>query len=424
MERIGIGLIGLGTVGGSVARIIEEYGKRLTQRAGVELYVKRAVVRNPDKYHHFSFPISQDVEDILRDNDVKIVVELMGGIEIPFEIAKRVFEHKKALVTANKAMLAYHAQDLIELSKGLPFGFEASVCGGIPIIEILRDGLVANDFEGFEGIFNGTSNFILSKMLENRCDFSQALHKAQELGYAEADPSLDINGGDASHKLLILARLAYGVHVKPEEILIEGIEEIGLEDMCFADELGYVVKLVGVAKKDEEVLDLRLHPALLHKDNDLANVNGAKNAISLCGDCVRDLFISGFGAGGDVTASAVIADIVHIARLRNSSPYPCPPFGFFEHQDVLRIKPAEEIQSAYYLRFAVRDEYGVLADITSSLANFRISVKQILQKNSSVGVTIILITHCAQEKSIALALQEIEKRDWLLSPPCKIRINE
>lgn len=424
MERIGIGIVGLGTVGGSVAKIIEEHGKRLAQRAGVELYVKRAVVRNPSKYHHFSFPISCDVKDLLKDDDVEIVVELMGGVETPFEIAKKVFKCKKALVTANKAMLAYHAQDLIELSKGLPFGFEASVCGGVPIIEILRDSLVANDFGGFEGIFNGTSNFVLSKMLEDRCDFSQALHKAQELGYAEADPSLDINGGDAGHKLLILAKLAYGVCVKPEEILVEGIEQIGLEDMCFADELGYAIKLVGIAKKDGEVLDLRLHPALLHKDNDLANVNGVKNAISLHGDCVKDLFVSGFGAGGEVTASAVIADIVHIARLRNASPYPCPPFGFFEYQNLLKIKPLEEIQSAYYLRFIVRDEYGVLANITSSLAHFGISVKQILQKSSHSEATIILITHCVQEKNITLALQEIQKMDWILTSPCKIRINE
>ncbi|WP_027326807.1 homoserine dehydrogenase [Helicobacter pametensis] len=422
MERVGIGLIGLGTVGGSVARILDAFGERIGQRAGVELYVKRAVVRDVAKYGEFSFEVTEDLDALLDDDEISIVVELIGGIEYPFEIAKRVFARKKAFVTANKAMLAYHAQELLECSEGIPFGFEASVCGGIPIVEILRDSLVANEFEGFEGILNGTSNFILSKMIQDKYEFDEALQMAQKLGYAEADPSLDINGGDAGHKLLILARLAYGINATPEEILIEGIESVGLEDMCFADELGYVIKLVGIVKKEEDTLDVRLHPALVHKDKELAQVHGVKNAILLHGDCVGELFVSGFGAGGDVTASAVIADLVQVARLRNTGTCPYPPFGFFKIPQALRLKPREEIESAYYLRFVVRDEYGVLAKITASLAHFGISVNQILQKSSNEKAKIILITHKIQEHKIDLALDQIVTEGLLLQSPYKIRI--
>lgn len=422
MKVIKIGLIGLGTVGGSVAKILENHRERLKQRAGVELCIKRAVVRNANKYTQSSFPISERLEDILEDEEIDIVVELIGGIEYPFEIAKKVFAHNKAFVTANKAMLAYYAQELLQESKGLPIGFEASVCGGIPIIEILRDSLVANDFCGFEGIFNGTSNFILSKMFQEKYEFFQALQKAQELGYAESDPSLDINGGDAGHKLLILAKLAYGIEIKPEEILIEGIEHISLEDMCFADELGYTIKLVGIAQKKEKELDLRVHPTLLHKDSDLAQVHGIRNAINLHGDYVGELFVSGFGAGGDATASAVIADLVHIARLRKMPSYPCPPFGFFDIQNNLNLIAIDEIESAYYLCFSVKDHHGVLAKISSGLANFGISINQILQKSSDTQAKIAITTQQTKEKKINLALQTIQNLGVLLDAPRKIRI--
>lgn len=424
MKKLYIGLIGLGTVGGSVARILKDSANEIAQKAGIEIVIKIAVVRDVSKYQNHHFLISTNLDDLLQDDEIEIVVELIGGVEYPFEIAQKVFASKKALITANKAMLAYHAQDLIEISSGLPFGFEASVCGGIPIIETLRDGLVANAFSGFKGILNGTSNFILSQMLEERQEFAIALQKAQELGFAEADPSLDIGGEDAGHKLLILARLAYGVDIKPQEILIEGIEGIVLEDLCFADELGYAVKLLGIAKKEEDLLDLRLHLAWISKQHMLAQVDGVKNAIKLCGDRVGDIFMSGFGAGGDATASAVISDLVHFARLRQFSPYPLPPFGAFSRTHHLRLKSKGEIKSAYYLRFVVRDCYGVLAQITSILAEFGISLDRISQKSSNNEAKIMLTTHPVQEIKILEAFEQIQKLDSLLCAPYKIRINE
>lgn len=417
-----IGLVGLGTVGSSVARILDSSSQRIFQRAGVEITVKCAVVRDAKKYHGYNFLISEDINDILLDDEIDVVVELMGGVDYPFEIAKKVFAQKKAFVTANKAMLAYYAEELAKLSGGFPFGFEASVCGGIPVIEILRDSLVANEFFGFEGIFNGTSNYILSQMFQERQSFDQALKSAQELGYAEADPSLDINGKDAGHKLLILAKLAYGIDAKPEDILVEGIEGIDWEDLYFADELGYAIKLLGIAKKEGDDLDLRLHLAFISKKQSLAQVNGVKNAINFRGDFVGDIFMSGFGAGGDATASAVIADLVHIARLRNMSSYPCPPFGFFDVQNTLRIKPKEKIVSRYYLRFVVKDCQGILAQITSILADFGISVNEILQKSSGIEAKIFLITHAIEEERILFALEKIQALNHLLQAPYKIRV--
>lgn len=422
MKKMIIALIGLGTVGSSVARILHNSSQRIFQRAGVEIVIKRAVVRDSKKYHGYNFLISEDINDILLDNEIDVVVELIGGIDYPFEIAKKVFSQEKAFVTANKAMLAYYAKDLLELSRGLPFGFEASVCGGIPVIEILRDSLVANEFFGFEGIFNGTSNYILSQMFQGKQSFDQALKSAQELGYAEADPSLDINGGDAGHKLLILAKLAYGIDAKPEDILIEGIEGIDWEDLHFADELGYAVKLLGIAKKEENDLDLRLHLALISKKQPLAQVNGVKNAINFQGDFVGDIFMSGFGAGGDATASAVVADLVHMARLRNVSSYPCPPFGFFDIGNAPSIRPKGKIISQYYLRFVVKDCQGILAQITSILADFGISVNEILQKSSGTEAKIFLITHTIEEEKILFALEKIQELNHLLQAPYKIRM--
>lgn len=420
MNKIYIGLMGLGEVGGNVARILKDYPERIREKTGVEICIKCAFVRRVDRYKNFDFPITDRIDDLLEDEEISIIVELIGGIEYPFEIAKKVFQKKKAFVTANKAMLAYYADILMDYSKGLPFGFEASVCGGIPVVEILRNSLVANELEGFEGILNGTSNFILTQMFQERCDFQLALEDAQRLGYAEVDPTLDISGKDAGHKLLILARLAYGIQAKPEEILIEGIEGIELDDFDFAHQMGYVIKLLGLSRKSENVLDLRLHPVLIPKNHNLANVNGVKNAICFLGDCVGDLFMSGFGAGGATTASAVIADLVQIVRLRNFSFYPYPSFGFLNQQKQISLKLKGEIYTQYYLRFVVKDFGESLKQIARVLSDFQISVDQIFQKDSECEKKIFVITHKALEVNINSALKELE--DSLLCSSYKIRL--
>lgn len=424
MQSYKIAIIGLGTVGMAVAKKLEEHKKLLEQKTGIEIEIKKAIVRDVSKYPPLPFELSERLEDVLEDDEISMVVELIGGVEYPFEIAKKVFEKGKAFVTANKAMIAFHSKELMELSKGLPFGFEASVCGGIPIIEVLRDSLSANEILGFEGILNGTSNFILTQMFEKKQDFFTALCEAQRLGYAESNPSLDINGGDAGHKLLILAKMAYGIDVGFDDILIEGIEGVKLEDLQCADELGYCIKLLGIAKKENELLDLRLHLALIPKGGNLSSINGVKNAINLKGDCVGELFLCGLGAGGDATASSVIADIVHIVRLRESKVYPTPAFGYFSSNSSLKLKAKGEISSKYYLRFEVSDRLGALAEISAILADSEISVSEIVQKSNGERALISLITHLAKEEKMQKALSKIAKLDCMLQTPYKIRIYE
>lgn len=424
MQSYKIAIIGLGTVGMAVAKKLEEHKKSLEQKTGIEIEIKKAIVRDVSKYPPLPFELSERLEDVLEDDEISMVVELIGGVEYPFEIAKKVFEKGKAFVTANKAMIAFHSKELMELSKGLPFGFEASVCGGIPIIEVLRDSLSANEILGFEGILNGTSNFILTQMFEKKQDFFTALCEAQRLGYAESNPSLDINGGDAGHKLLILAKMAYGIDVGFDDILIEGIEGVKLEDLQCADELGYCIKLLGIAKKENELLDLRLHLALIPKGGNLSSINGVKNAINLKGDCIGELFLCGLGAGGDATASSVIADIVHIVRLRESKIYPTPAFGYFSSNSSLKLKAKGEISSKYYLRFEVSDRLGALAEISAILADSEISVSEIVQKSNGERALISLITHLAKEEKMQKALSKIAKLDCMLQSPYKIRIYE
>lgn len=419
-----IAILGLGTVGMAVAKKLEEHKKSLEQKIGIEIEIKKAVVRDMSKYPPLPFELTQRLEDVLEDDEISMVVELIGGVDYPFEIAKKVFEKGKAFVTANKAMIAFHSKELMELSQGLPFGFEASVCGGIPIIEVLRDSLSANEILGFEGILNGTSNFILTQMFEKKQDFFTALCEAQRLGYAESNPSLDINGGDAGHKLLILAKMAYGIDVGFDDILIEGIEGVKLEDLQCADELGYCIKLLGIAKKEENLLDLRLHLSLIPKGGNLSGINGVKNAINLKGDCVGELFLCGLGAGGDATASSVIADIVQIARLRECKVYPTPPFGYFSSNSSLKLKAKGEISSKYYLRFEVSDRLGALAEISAILADSEISVSEIVQKSNGERALISLITHLAKEEKMQKALSKIAKLDCMLQSPYKIRIYE
>lgn len=422
-KQLNIGIIGLGVVGSSVARILKNNQELIAARAGCNIIIKKGVVRNISKVRDiFDFPITNEVESILEDPEIDIVVELAGGIKEPFEIAKKALYNSKAFITANKAMLAYHRYDLQKIAGDLPIGFEASVAGGIPIIKALRDGLGANHILSICGIINGTCNYILTQMKECGVSFEEALKEAQKLGYAESDPSFDIGGFDAAHKLLILASIAYGIDAKPEDILIEGITDITQEDIEFAKEFGYNLKLLGIAKKDKESVELRIHPTFLPQQAIIGKVDGVMNAISVVGDSVGETLFYGAGAGGDATASAVISDIIEIARTKSS-----PMLGFKTSiEKNLKLKPIAEIQSAYYLRIIVLDKPGVLAQITTILGEEEISIDTFLQRksNNKNCSVLLLSTHICTESKIQTALEKINNLEITQEKPIMIRIEK
>ena len=415
-----MGIIGLGTVGSSVAKILKENQSLIAARAGCAIHIKKAAIKNLSKSREtFEFPITDNVDEILDDPEIDIIIELTGGIDAPFEIAKKALKNSKALVTANKAMLAYHRYALQKIAGDLPIGFEASVAGGIPIIKALRDGLGANHILNIRGIINGTCNYILTKMKDFGSEFNAALKEAQHLGYAEADPTFDIGGFDAAHKLLILASIAYGIDARPDDVLIEGITQITQEDIAFAKEFGYHLKLLGIAKKDGNYIELRVHPTFLPKDALLGKVDGVMNAISVVGDYVGETLYYGAGAGGEATASAVISDIIEIARTKSS-----PMLGFKTTSSALKLKPLDMISSAYYLRILVLDKPGVLAQIATIFSEIGISIDTFLQRNNNHYSTLLLSTHTCTEANIRCAIKRISELEVVKTPPVMIRIEK
>lgn len=418
---IKVGIIGVGTVGTSVINILRENADVISARAGVDIVVKSGVVKNLKKERSsLGIKITDNVDDILDDKEIDIVVELMGGVEEPFEVVKRALRNGKAVVTANKALLAYHRYELQEIAQDIAFEYEASVAGGIPIINALRDGLSANHIESIKGIMNGTCNYMLTKMTNEGVAYEDILKEAQELGYAEADPTFDVGGYDAAHKLLILASIAYGIDAKPEDILIEGIQNISGDDIAFAKEFGYVIKLLGIAKKDKTEVELRVHASLIKKDEMIAKIDGVMNGISVVGDKVGETLYYGAGAGGDATASAVVANIIDIARSGKSKPM----LGFDRPMEgKLTLKAAGNIESKYYLRINVSDKIGVLAKITKIFEENSISIEAILQRQSSKDSANLLIsTHKAYEHDIQNLISSIEKLEFVNLKPVMIRI--
>ena len=417
---IKVGIIGVGTVGTSVANILKDNADVISARAGQDIVVKSGVVKNLSKDRGLDIKLTDNVDDILNDSEIDIVVELMGGVEEPFEVVKRALESGKAVVTANKALLAYHRYELAELAKDIAFEYEASVAGGIPIINALRDGLSANHIESIMGIMNGTCNYMMTKMTNDGVAYDDILKESQELGYAEADPTFDVGGYDAAHKLLILASIAYGIDAKPEDILIEGIENITQDDIAFAKEFGYAIKLLGIAKKDGNEVELRVHACLIKKDEMIAKIDGVMNGISVVGDKVGETLYYGPGAGGDATASAVVANIIDIARSGKSTPM----LGFDKPMEgTLTLKATENIESKYYLRINVSDKTGVLARITKVFEDNNISVETMLQRPSSADSANLLIsTHTAYERDIQAMMKEISSLDFVNSTPVMIRM--
>jgi homoserine dehydrogenase len=412
-----VGIVGVGTVGEAVIKNLEKNKEIIKARAGKEIKVVKGVVRNLNKKRDINIPLTTDYKEVTRDPEIDIVVELMGGVEKAYEVVKDALMHQKAVVTANKALLAYHRFELQKLAK-TPFEYEASVAGGIPIIKALRDGLSANHILEIKGIINGTCNYILTEMKKGR-DYQEVLKEAQEKGYAEADPTFDVGGYDAAHKLLILASIAYNIDAKPEDILIEGIENINLTDIEFAKEFGYEIKLLGIAKKSGNEIELRVHPTLIKQKEMISKVEGVMNAVSVVGDVVGETMYYGPGAGGDATASAVISDIIEIARGNKN-----PMLGYKIPLEIekLSLKPIEEIESKYYLRIAVNDKLGVLEKIAHILAKNNISIESFLQKPRDGYVKLLFATHKCKEKEIKKAINEIEKLDFVIKPVNFIRI--
>lgn len=419
---VNIGILGVGTVGSSVAKILEANSDIIEARAGKKIVVKSGVVKNLSKDRGLSIKISDDPSDIIDDPQIDIVVELMGGVEEPYKLVKRALANGKSVVTANKALLAYHRYELQELAGDIPFMYEASTAGGIPIIGAMRNGLSANHIESIKGIMNGTCNYMLTKMINEGAQYDAILKEAQELGYAEADPTFDVGGFDASHKLLILASIAYGIDAKPEDILIEGIENITQTDVLFAKEFGYEIKLLGIAKKVDGGVELRVHSTMIPQESMIAKVDGVMNAVTVVGDMVGETMYYGAGAGGDATASAVISDIVDIVRGNHT-----PMLGYSKPlEGGLLLLSRDEISSQYYVRLEVDDQSGVLASVASTLGKFDISIESMLQKPSKKedGVKLLFTTHICKEKKMQDALKSLTTLDCVHENFAMMRIEK
>jgi homoserine dehydrogenase len=417
-----VGIIGVGTVGASVANILRDNKNIITARAGIEIVPVLGVVSNLHKNRNVDIKLTDNIDDVLNDDSIDVVVELMGGIDKPNEIVRKALLKGKAVVTANKALLAYHRYELQELAGDIPFEFEAAVAGGIPIINALRDGLSANHIKSIQGIMNGTCNYMLTRMINDGIKYDEILKEAQDLGYAESDPTFDVGGYDAAHKLLILGSIAYGIDVKPEDILIEGIENISSADIAFAKEFEFSIKLLGIAKKVGNEIELRVHPVMIPEDKMIAKVDGVMNGISVIGDKVGETMFYGAGAGGDATASAVVANIIDIARRGKGSPM----LGF-ENQpgEKVTLMSKNDIKTKYYLRLEVTDKPGTLAKIATILGDNSISIEAMMQKPLKNGsANLLLTTHISVERDILKAIVELENSGVIISKPAMIRIEE
>lgn len=414
-RRIGIALIGCGTVGTGVVRILQSEIAAIEAKTGIRLELRGVCVRDPRKKRPIKLPrrlIVTDPHALLGDPSVDIVVELIGGLEPARRLILEAFRRGKHVVTANKALLAEAASEIYgEAARHRRLlGIEASVCGGIPIIKSLKEGLTSNNISHFMGIVNGTCNYILSAMARQRTDFTEALADAQSMGYAEQDPSLDIDGVDSAHKLAVLARLAFRSDIPLKRVHTEGIRGLSAVDMEYASELGYAIKLLAIGKKTPEGLDLRVHPTLLSKDHPLSNVHGVYNAVFMHGDHTGDLLFYGKGAGMLPTASAVMSDIIGIAKAVAAQSWTAEPGP--EDLPHLPVLPASKISSRYYLRFQVADRPGVLGNIARKLGQHKISILSVQQKesHSQRSVPVIILTYTAGEADLRRALQAIDKR--------------
>ncbi|HEX6529217.1 MAG TPA: homoserine dehydrogenase [Burkholderiales bacterium] len=434
MQPIKVGLLGIGTVGGGTWEVLNRNADEIQRRAGRAINISVVADKAVERAKSIVGDKAKIVEDafsVVRGKDVEIVVELIGGYTIAKELVLEAIRHGKHVVTANKALLATHGNEIFAAAqkKGVMVAFEASVAGGVPIIKALREGLAANRIEWIAGIINGTSNFILSEMRDRGIAFSDALADAQKRGYAEADPTFDIEGVDAAHKLTILSALAFGVPMQFERCYREGIQKLTKADIRYAEELGYRIKLLGITKRTSHGIELRVHPTLVPARRLIANVEGVMNAILVKGDAVGPTLYYGAGAGAQPTASAVVADLVDITRLITADPEQRVPHLAFQPDQLSGDKVLDmgEVETACYLRMRVMDKPGVLADITRTLADSEISIEAMVQKEPGEGeriVDIVLLTNRALEKDVDRAIGRIEKLPTVLGAVTRIRMEQ
>ena len=434
MKPINVGLLGIGTVGGGTFAVLKRNQEEITRRAGRGIVIKIIADRGVDKARRIAGDdtlITADANDVVTHPDVSIVIELIGGLTTARELILKAIENGKHVVTANKALLASYGTEIFAAAqkKGVMVAFEAAVAGGIPIIKALREGLTANRIEWIAGIINGTSNFILSEMRNKGLDFDTVLKQAQKLGYAEVDPTFDIEGTDAAHKITIMAAIAFGIPMQLDKAYTEGIAKLTREDIRYAEELGYRIKLLGITKRTSKGIELRVHPTLIPSRRLIANVEGVMNAIVVKGDAVGPTLYYGAGAGAEPTASSIVADLVDVTRMHTADPKHRVPHLAFQ-PDLLSnmpILPMEEVETSYYLRLRAMDKPGVLADITRILAELDISIDAMVQKEPNEGedqVDIIMLTHITVEKNINSAIIKIEKLPAVMGNMTRIRLEE
>jgi homoserine dehydrogenase len=431
---VNIGLLGIGTVGLGTYRVLNRNQEEIQRRAGRNIRISMVADIDVERARSLvgaDCIVVNDGRQIIANPDIDIVVELIGGYGVAYELVMAAIESGKHVVTANKALLAVHGTEIFAAAhrKGVMVAFEASVAGGIPIIKALREGLTANRIEWIAGIINGTTNFILSQMREKNWSFQQALEMAQSLGYAEADPTFDIQGIDAAHKASIMAAIAFGVRMPFKSAYVEGITQLQSQDIRFAEQLGYRIKLLGIAKQTADGIELRIHPCLVPVKSIIANVEGAMNAVMVQADAVGTTLYYGKGAGSEPTASAVIADLVDITRLHTADPLNRVPHLAFQPQEMrdIPILSIDKVVTAYYLRLGVADQAGVLASVTGILAEFNISIDAMLQQpshNKEESTELIILTHQCLESQMNSAMEKIQSLATVIEPIVRIRKEE
>ena len=432
MKPVNIGMLGLGTVGSGVANILDRNADVITRRAGRELRITHAAARHLDRPRNCRLehiPVTTDPFAVVDDPEVEIVVELIGGYEPARELVLRALDNGKHVITANKALIALHGNEIFARAReqGLTVAFEAAVAGGIPIIKAIREALSGNRIEWLAGIINGTANYILTEMFYEHREFGDVLAEAQRLGYAESDPSFDVEGIDAAHKLTILASIAFGIPLQYDKVHIEGIDHITREDVAWAEELGYRIKHLGLAIHEEGGYALRVHPTLLPRRHMLANVDGVMNAVMVKGDAVGPTLYYGAGAGAEPTASAVVADLVDVVREFNLEPENRVPYLAFHSHSLSEgaVLPMAAVETAYYLRLSARDEPGVLADVLGILGQMGISIEAVIQKQPEPGadhIPVTLLTHRVREGQMNAAIEQIESLERVDGRVVRIRV--
>jgi homoserine dehydrogenase len=434
MKPVNVGLLGLGTVGGGTVSVLARNADEIARRAGRGIIITHAAAKE------YSADISgldriakitDDAYAVVADPDVEIIIELIGGYDPALDLILRAIENNKHVVTANKALIARHGNEIFKAArdKGVMVAFEAAVAGGIPIIKAIREGLAANEIEWVAGIINGTGNYILTGMRDEGRDFEEVLREAQTLGYAEADPTFDVDGIDAAHKLTILGSIAFGIPLQLDKTYTEGISGIEQQDVAYAGELGYRIKHLGITRKTEQGIEQRVHPTLIPERRLIANVDGVMNAVLVQGDAVGPTLYYGAGAGSKPTASAVIADLVDVTRALTTDPENRVPHLAFQHHSLsdARVLPIEDVVTAYYLRIQVLDQPGVLADITRILGDSHISIEAIIQKEPDEGalrVPVIILTQRIREKNMNEAIGKIEALDSVDNKVTRIRLEQ